>query len=486
MIYRLHHSSDDGFTSKKYLLLKLVVSFFIALFILAAKAQPLLPQAVETAIAESPLAPEDVSIWVAPVGGGPPVIDYHSRTPRTPASSIKAVTTGISLFLLGENYRWKTEFYTNGSVRDGILDGDLIIKGYGNPYMVEEKLMDMVIELRNLGINHIDGDIILDNSYFVNAVEMPDNFDGHGTEAYNALPNALAINFRTVELVFNNRGGKITLSSNPELVYTNIQNQMVFNRYKRCRGKGFSPRVEVDRNQDLVQVSGSMSSACRQQSIKKVLTDAGDLYFGHFKKAWQTTGGSMGNTWYYGQANDNLTLLYRGLSRPLYEQIAAMNKNSNNIMTRQLFLTIGAELTQPPATLEKSRAVVMNKLKQLGVPTQGMFIDNGSGLSRASKISAAQMGTFLLAMQDERVRPFFEHSLSIVGVDGTLRRRLRGTPLAGNAIGKSGTLNNVKSVVGYLTAKSGRKYAYAMLFEGSRAKTGRNLMDSVMQWVYTL
>ncbi len=452
----------------------------------AVMAQPMLPTEIESAIAESPLSFETVSIWVAPVDSGIPIVDYQSHIPRTPASITKAITTGISLFLLGENYRWKTEFYTNGSINNTTLDGDLIIKGYGNPYMVEEKLMDMVVELRNLGINHIDGDVILDNSYFINTVETPDSFDGRGLEAYNALPNALSINFRTVELVFNNRGGKINVSTVPELNYTHIQNNMTFNRYKRCRGKGFAPRIEVDRAQDLVVVSGSMSRACKHQTMKKVLSDAGDLFFGNFRKAWLTSGGSMGENWYYGQANNSLTLLYRGLSRPLYEQISAMNKHSNNIMTRQLFLTMGAELTQPPATLEKSRAVVMNKLKQLGIPMQGLFIDNGSGLSRYTKLSAAQMGAFLIAMQDARVRPFFENSLSIVGVDGTLRRRLRGTPLAGNAIGKTGTLKNAKSVVGYLTAQSGRKYAYVMLFEGKRAKAGRGLMDAVMQWVYTL
>lgn len=445
-----------------------------------------LPQAVSEAIERSPLAPESISLWIAPVDGvGVPIVDYQSHITRTPASVTKVITTGVSLFLLGENYRWNTEFYTNGTIKGDVLNGDLIIKGHGNPYLVEERLMDMVIALRNLGIDRIAGNVILDNSYFVNGVEHPDAFDGHGLEPYNAIPSALSINFRTADLVVENRGGQIEIKTDPALEYTQIRNEMTFNNVKRCRGKGFAPHISVDNTQDIVTVTGTMSRQCKVQTMTKVFTGAGDLFFGHFKKAWELTGGAFSGSWFYGQVEPQMTLLYRSESVPLYEQISAMNKLSNNIMTRQLFLTIGAELTQAPATLEKSRAVVLNKLHELGVPTQNLLIDNGSGLSRQTQMTAAQLGRFMLAMQDNRVRPFFENSLSIAGVDGTLKRRLKGTPLEGNAIGKTGTLKGVKSLVGYLTAQSGQKYAYAMLFEGRRAKAGRPLMDELLQWLYT-
>lgn len=444
-----------------------------------------LPPAVDQAIQQSPLSRQSISLWIAPAVGGTPLVDYQSQVSRTPASVEKLITSGIGLYLLGENYRWQTAFYTNGNIRNKTLTGNLYIKGQGNPYLVEEALMDMVIELRNMGIDHIQGDVVLDNSYFINAVENPDFFDGHGMEPYNALPNALAINFRTIDLVIENKQGKIHINSDPQLTYTRIQNNMTFSQVKRCRGKGFRPKIAVDNSQDLIIVSGTMSHQCKQQRMKKVLTDAGDLFYGHFAELWQLSGGTLSDKWHYGKIPKNAKRLYSGQSRPLFEQIAAMNKLSNNIMTRQLFLTIGAELTQPPATLKKARAIVVNKLQSLGIPTQGLFIDNGSGLSRKSKITAYQLGQFLRVMQDSRVKPFFEQSLAIAGVDGTLRRRLRNTPLAGNAIGKTGTLKHVKSVAGYLTAQSGTKYVYVMLFNGRKAKAGRPLMDDIMQWLYT-
>lgn len=449
-----------------------------------ALAATQLPSAVADMLTRSPLPDNEVSLWVAPVDGGQPIVDWHSDTLRSPASSIKAVTTGVGLLLLGENFRWRTDFFTNGHLQDGVLQGDLFIKGHGNPYLVEEKLMDMVIELRERGIDRIAGRVVLDNSYFINRRENPDAFDGKGLEPYNALPNALSVNFRTVDMVFSVRGNSVDISTEPSLGYLTIKNEMTVSHHKRCRGKGFAPRISIDRATNMVLLSGSMSKHCRTQRLSRVLGDAGDAFFGHFRRAWQLTGGAISNDWVYGQVPQNAQLIYEGYSRPLHEQITAMNKLSNNIMTRQLFLTLGAELTRPPATLPKARAVVLNRLQQMGINSNGLYIDNGSGLSRNTRISAQQMGQFLLAMQDPRVRFYFEQSLAIVGVDGTLKRRLKNTPLAGNAIGKSGTLKNAKSLVGYVTAASGRKYTYVMLFEGSRAKTGRPLMDELLEWIY--
>lgn len=451
---------------------------------LPAQAANRFPSAVAEMVRRSPIPENEISLWVAPVDGGNPIVDLNSRLARSPASSIKVITTGVGLLLLGENFRWRVDFFTNGELKNGVLNGDLFIKGYGNPYLVQEKLMDMVIELRERGIDHIAGKVVLDNSYFINRHENPDAFDGAGLEPYNALPNALTINFRTVELLLKPSGNRIEISTEPKLSYLKLENQMTLNRHKRCHGKGFAPKMSVNRETNTVLVSGSMSRRCGEQRLVRVLGDAGDAFFGYFQRAWQLAGGSMGNAWVYGQVPETATLLYEGYSRPLSEQIAAMNKLSNNVMTRQLFLTIGAELTRPPATLSKARAVVLHRLQQMGIDPHRLYIDNGSGLSRTTRISAEQMGQFLLAMQDPRVRFHFEQSLSVVGVDGTLRHRLKNTPLAGNAIGKSGTLKHVKSLVGYVTAASGRKYAYVMLFSGKKSKAGRPLMDELLKWIY--
>lgn len=153
-------------------------------------------------------------------------------------------------------------------------------------------------------------------------------------------------------------------------------------------------------------------------------------------------------------------------------------------MTRQLFLTIGAEATRPPATLNKARAAVMNRLKKLAVPTRGFWLDNGSGLSRKTRMTAEQIGRFLQAMTTQKDAPYFIDSLAIAGVDGTMRRRLRNTPLADNVVAKTGTLDGVKAIAGYLTAGSGRRYCFVMLVEDVEAKSSRALLDNILTWVY--
>lgn len=467
--------------------MKKIVKFAtsIALLFYFAPGVAALPTKVSELIKKSPLSNEEISLWVAPVDGGQPLLEYQATTPRNPASVAKLFTTGTGLLLLGENYRWRSEFYAEGQFEQGVLYGNLYIKTYGNPHFVEEELTDMVIELRNKGINRIEGEIIIDGGYFQPIFDSPHDFDGNGFEPYNAIPTAVNINFRTADLIFDAGSSGVEVTTNPPLFYTKFNNQIKLVKKSKCTSKDFTPHLKVDPSQDLVTLTGQMATACRQQRLKKVFADPGDVLYGHFKKAWELTGGEITEGWYYGAVPETATLIYTAYSKSLAEQISLMNKNSNNVMTRQLFLTLGAELSAPPATVEKSRQIIDAKLTEMGMDTTGLYIDNGAGLSRDVQVSAKQTGELLLLMQDSRVNQYFENSLAVAGVDGTLRKRLRGTPLEGNAIGKTGTLKNAKSVAGYLTAESGIKYAFVMLFEGRHATSGRQLQDDIMLWIYS-
>ncbi len=456
----------------------------LALVVLKLTWAQTLPFAVENLLDQSKIPRENVSLWIAPVDTGQPIVNWQSHILRTPASVTKMLTTGVGLLTLGENYRWRTEFFTDGQLHNGVLKGDLLIKGHGNPYLVEEDMQSMVQALRARGMSDLQGNVILDDSYFVQSVENPDAFDGHGMEPYNALPNALNINFRTLKAIIEPAAKGVSVSLDPKLTDLRVENHMRLSKSKRCKGKGFAPKFTLDRANNVLTVSGHISRACGRQALTRVVGDAGDLFYAHFKRAWIQSGGTISGNWHYGRAPKGATTVLIAQSQPLFEQIAAMNKFSNNLMARQLFLTIGAEQTQPPATLEKSRQIMMSTLRALGIDTQGLYVENGAGLSRQTRLSAAQLGEFLLAMQSTPQAPYFEQSLSVAGVDGTLKRRLRNTPLAGNAVGKTGTLNRVKSIAGYLTAASGQKFAYVVLIEDRKAKSGRPLMDALMLWVY--
>lgn len=443
---------------------------------------------LEEKLASFSVKRQNLSLWVAsvqPFQPFQPLVAYQHQVPRSPASLVKLITTGTSLKLLGENFQWQTAFYTNGKIHQGTLQGDLYIKGFGNPYQVQERLIEMIAGLRQQGIERIGGQLVLDETYFAKFAERPNAFDGRGTQPYNALPNALAINFRTVEMIFGVKNGRPQVVTDPVLPQTVINNQLVLNTQPSCRGRGFSPQVSLDGSSQRVVVKGSLSVHCQGRRITQVLGSAGEVFYANFKKFWLESGGQLTGQWRYGQVKPGLKLLYQAKSKPLSEQIKAMNKLSNNLMSRQLFLTLGAEGTQPPATLEKSREVVMNTLRQMGVPTNFLWLDNGSGLSRDARLTAEQIGYFLQVMHQQKEWDLFEKSLAVAGVDGTMKWRLRKTPLVGKVIAKTGSLEGVRTIAGYLTSHSGQLYCFVIMIEDQLAQSSRALMDAILQWIYT-
>lgn len=461
------------------------LAFSLLLYSVSIQAEDL-PLALKEVLTNLPIQRESLSLWVATDKHPQPLVAYQHRVSRTPASLVKLITTGVGLKLLGGDYRWDTAFYTSGKIHHGTLYGDLYIQGFGNPYLIQERLIDMIAIIRQQGITRITGQVVLDDTYFARFTETPNAFDGRGSQPYNALPNALSINFRTVEMVFTVKQGRSYITTDPVLPQTVIDNRLSLNDHQSCRGRGFSPKISVDDlSSSKVVVDGSLSMYCQGRRITQVLGSAGEVFYANFRKFWLKSGGQLTGQWRYGQIKKDLRLLYRADSKPLSEQIQAMNKLSNNLMSRQLFLTLGAEQLRPPATLQKSRAVVMETLQQMGVSTRLLWLDNGAGLSREARLTAEQMGRFLHAMRHQKEWGLFEKSLAVAGVDGTMRWRLRDTPLAGRVMAKTGSLDGVRTMAGYLTAQSGEIYSFVIMIEDPAVKSARVLIDAILQWIYT-
>ena len=161
-----------------------------------------------------------------------------------------------------------------------------------------------------------------------------------------------------------------------------------------------------------------------------------------------------------------------------------MNQESNNVMTRQLMLTLGAKTFDPPGTLEKGRNAVRMTLEAFGINTDGMIIDNGAGLSRQELASAEQLAQLLRYIYLSDQGETFLQSLAVAGESGTLRKRYRGEALAGHVIGKTGTIDNVRSFAGYLRAESGRNYVVVIIGNGKSAVRSRAMQDDLFRWLY--
>jgi len=389
----------------------------------AARAASPAPQLQQLLAAER-LSAAAVSFVVIDAQSGQPVFGQNVDTPRSPASTIKLLTTFAGLDLLGPAYVWRTRALIRGELANGELDGDLILQGGGDPYMTLERWWSFARRLRATGLKTIRGGIVVDNQAFSLKSIDPGAFDGRPHRAYNAVPDALMVNFQSIEF-----------------------------------------------NLAHVTFTGALSGRCEPRGFTRVLLNPAEYAYGTFLSLWRELGGSADGGLRIEAAAADARVLLSFDSLPLGEIVRLTNKYSSNVMARHLLLTVGAERFGFPATVEKGIAAIDEWAGSLGLPMDGVEIDNGSGLSRGARVSVAAMGRLLVAAYHSRYAPEFLASLPLAGMDGTLRSRLTGTP--GGAVRlKTGHLDGVSGVAGYVAVPGGRTYVLVSLINDPEVDSG--------------
>ena len=431
------------------------------------------------------------SLYVREVGNQEPALSVNAEIPFNPASVIKIIPTLAALELLGPAYRWKTEVYTLGSIKDGVLQGDLLFKGYGDPYLVTEEFRKILEELRRRGLRDITGDLLIDHSYFNVPDDTSSAFDNKPYRTYNVLPNAFLVNFKAVYFHFYPavNGRNVLVHPEPELAGLKIDNRLRL-RKRYCGGfqRGIAVNVPDGDAADHIIFSGRFPTSCSHYTLSRSVLTHETYAFGAFKSIWQQLGGSIA-----GQVRTTMApatdkpFLVRH-SKSLSEVIKLINKFSNNVMSRQLLLTLGAELQEAPGTTEKGIRVIDGYLTDLGLDTQTLKIDNGAGLSREARSSAKLLADILEHAWNTTYRPEFISSLSITGVDGTAKNRLKYKAASGYAHIKTGTIDDVSAIAGYVHARSGREYIVSGMLNRKLAHKGhgKELMNALVTWVYNL
>jgi len=409
--------------------------------------------------------------------------------PRNPASVIKLVTTFAALEALGPTFQWRTEVYVDGRIEGGTLTGDLLLKGYGDPYLVTERLWLLQRELRNRGLRVIDGDLVVDNSWFAREELDPGAFDGQEYRAYNALPDALLVNFQAVNFTFRPDAarGRVEIMSDPVLANLEIQNNMrLFKGGCGSSKNGISMVVGSSTARPRVTFSGALASQCPEYELLRSVLDGPAYAYGAFRGLWEEQGGRLTGGIRQGQVPPGKSPFVTFRSPPLAEVIRSVNKFSNNVMTRQIFLTMGAEKLGPPGTLDKGARASVATLASRGLNFPELVLGNGAGLSRETRISAASLGRLLLAAHASPFQPEFQASLSIAGLDGTTRKRFQRDPVAGDLHLKTGTLNGVTAIAGFVHSESGADYAVVMVINGPKATWGGGLeaQNALLRWVH--
>lgn len=448
-----------------------------ALAALPAVAQAL-PPAVEAALVRAKV-PLDAATFVVLEADGkaPPRLSHRAAVPVNPASIAKLATTFAALDLLGPAFTWTTPVFIDGTTRDGVLRGNLYLKGGGDPKLLTEQLWLLLRRVQGLGIRSIDGDIVLDRSAFESAAPDPAAFDGEPLRPYNAAPDALLINFKSVVLTFTPSGDRARIQLEPGLAGVQVPASVALapgecNDWRAGLKADFSEPGRI-------RMAGAYPLACGERIWPLAFADPGSFAARAVAGTWQQLGGVLSGRVREGSVPPGLAPVFQWHSSTLAEIIRDVNKFSNNVMAQQIFLTLSLQL-QGVGTAEASRQMMRQWWRdRIGGPDVPTF-SNGAGLSREERITGAQLAQLLQTAWRSPLMPELVASLPLTGVDGTMRRT------RGNTVGlahlKSGSLRDVAGIAGYVDGVSGKRYVLVAIANDQHAAAARPAFDALVEW----
>jgi D-alanyl-D-alanine carboxypeptidase/D-alanyl-D-alanine-endopeptidase (penicillin-binding protein 4) len=461
-----------------------------------------LPATVATALREAGIPPAATGIVVQAVDSDRPLLAWNADLPLNPASVMKLVSTYAALHLLGPAWRWHTSLLALRLPRDGSLEGDLFVRGGGDPKLTADALRDALRTLRARGVREIRGDLVLDRSLFEAAELDAGAFDQEPTRPYNVGPDALLTQFKAVRFQFlpDPERGTVTVTADPPLgpidVVANVRSgsgpcvdwraQVVLT----VQGGPRNARVNFD---------GMVPASCGERVWYLGLLSHPEFFHALFRSLWTELGGTLSGTLREGRTPPDARLLANIESAPLAEAVRDINKYSNNVMARQLFLglsafdpgaTGGASAPAPsdqvvlPASTARSAQRVEAWLRTRGIDPSSLVLENGSGLSRSERMTAAGLAHLLLDAWTSNVMPEFVSSLPIAAIDGTLRTRPALRSMAGDAHIKTGSLNDVRAIAGYVQTPQGRRFTVVMIVNHPNAPRVNAAQDALLRWVH--
>lgn len=443
-----------------------------------------MPQAVQKILKKNRIKESQVGIVVRRLDSNVSLIEHRGEQAFNPASVTKLLTSIFALEKLGPAYRWTTTLATNGSIANGVLKGDLYLVGGGDPYITHERFLLMLNYLRDIGIARIEGDLVIDHSRYELPPHDQGGFDGVPTKPYNVGASAMAVNFKTHAVVFRPTKSGVQVFTEPR-----NNNFVINNKVKLVGGKcrnwrsRIRERLHGDELRMTLVLSGKYARRCKEQAFRLSVLSHTAYISGAFAAIWKRLGGQWNGTGREGVASPQLTILKKFNSLPLGSVMLAMNKYSNNVIARHLFIEAGAP--SPPFSYAASDDALQKWLWERGV--QSVVVENGSGLSRIGRISPNGMASVLDYVWRHPYRFEFISSLPILAVDGTMKKRLRtrkDKALAGMGHFKTGSLSGVNTISGYMQDAQGR--ALLVVIFTQKTSRGKRLQDDIIRWAYHL
>ena len=422
--------------------------------------------------------PTGFAVRIDDITKGETIFTGNQHTPLNPASVMKLVTTKAAIDLLGLGFRWKTDILINGTRENRILNGDLYFRGSGDPTIDLNRFNSLLKKIYDSGIRSIDGNVYVDRSSFPSEAHDPAQFDEEPLRPYNAGSDALPINANVFDIHFipNYENKTIDLISSP--LNAPISNQLkLVNR--PCASWPKNPAIE---NQ-IIYFRGSYPAACGIKQRQYSFLSPSSYFENAFLSEWISLGGTLRGQILDGQTPESAVPLLSSTSEPIASALRLTNKWSSNIAARNIFLTLSAQQS-PAADLTQSRLILENWAKARELDARGLFIDNGSGLSRNGRTTVSLISEILKMAWTDPSMPEFVSSLSIPGVDGTLCTRFRLSPANAKAHLKTGYLEGVRSIAGYLHLPQGRTLSVVIIMNHESLTKTSKTMENLIQQLY--
>lgn len=466
----------------------------LCLCFLSVMANAGLPASVVEALKQSGIPQTSVGVYVQAVDGPQPILAHNPEFNMNPASVMKLVTTNAALDLLTPPYRWKTEIYRDGTVSNGVLYGNLIIKGYGDPSFKAQDFWRLLMAVQQAGIRQINGDLIIDRSAFAENIIRP-AFDNEVWRAYNAEPSAFLVDGRHTSFKFSAAESAVYISQEFELNEIEVVNRLQLSQadcgdWRSRFSYSVQPKQNANVSGVVVTFNGTFSPECGERYLELSVLNDEQYAFYTFKKLWTELGGTFAGKLKVRVDNKSQEIktpeirVLEQMSEPLGYVIRDMNKWSNNLTARQLLLTLAAEKQGVPATESAGASVIKNWLAAKNIDAKELVIENGSGLSRIERISSQHLGQMLVSAYNSPSMPEFIASLPILGLDGTAQRRLKESAARNRVHMKTGSLEGVSAVAGYVFDSQSKRYAFVMMVNHLNAAASRTAQDALIEWIH--
>jgi serine-type D-Ala-D-Ala carboxypeptidase/endopeptidase (penicillin-binding protein 4) len=454
----------------------IIIISFIAVFTTqthpAFAEDHLTRQLIQLLNEDSDLQGAIAGISIRSASTGEVIFDHFGDVRLRPASNMKLLTAAAALSVLGEDYRFKTEVLTDGNVKKKTLQGNLYLRGKGDPTLLEDDLDKMAADIKKLGIKKINGNLIGDDSWYDDVRYSADLPWSDEQAYYGAQISALTISptkdFDSGSVMIevlpgNNKGGKAEVKVTPDTNFVKIINQI---ETVPADGKK-EITFEREHAKNTITISGTLPVKSKPEKGWIGVWEPTRYTLALFKQSLIEQGIQFTGRVKIGTTPDTARILHTHSSIMLSELLVPFMKLSNNGHAETLVKEMG-RVVKGEGSWEKGLDVMEKELTKFGVNTKTLVLRDGSGISHVNLVPAAQLSHLLFSAQQQKWFPAFLHSLPIAGESekmegGTLRNRMRGPAVKGKVIAKTGTISTVSTISGYVNTKSGQTIIFSIL-----------------------